>query len=141
MDKFVVTGVGPAFDGEYPLDIGSFTMREFQIIKRISGVRGGELSEAFNAGDMDLMVALAVIAVRRSGGNHEAFEKVAWESEVGSIDFVVDEGAADEPDPLTPTLPDEPESKPGPPLDSGEHSRTDGDDSQVTSPQAIGSPV
>jgi hypothetical protein len=39
-DKFVVTGI-PAFNGDYPIDMGTFSMREFNIIKRMSGVRAG----------------------------------------------------------------------------------------------------
>jgi hypothetical protein len=105
VDKFVITGV-PGFDGEYPVDIGSFTMRELQIIKRMSGVRAGELEEAFGAGDSDLILAVAVIAVRRNGRLWETFEKLAWEADVASITFVgEDEEVAPDADPLMPPAP------------------------------------
>lgn len=98
MDKFVVKGI-PGFDGDYPIDIGSFTMRELQIIKRMSGVRAGELEEAFGAGDSSLILAVCVIAVRRNGKAWEAFEQIAWESDTAAIEFVVaeeeDEATAD----------------------------------------------
>lgn len=139
MDKFVVTGI-PAFNGDYPVDISSFTMRELQIIKRMSGVRAGELEEAFKAGDTDLLLAIAVIAVRRNGKQWEAFEKLAWESDVASITFEGEE-VAEEADPLTQTLPDEDGKSSVPPLSSGPSLRTVGDGSQETTQQDSGSPV
>lgn len=142
MDKFVVTKLG-RFDGEYPIDVGSFTMREFQIIKRMSGVRAGELEDAFAAGDTDVILAIAVIAVRRSGGPWEAFERAAWESEIGAIEFVSEEEepAADAV-PLTLTPPPAPSSSSDekPPL-SGATSHDIGDDLQETSLRAIGAQV
>jgi hypothetical protein len=135
MDKFVVTGI-PAFNGEYPVDIGAFTMRELQIIKRMSGVRAGELEEAFAAGDSSLVLALAVIAVRRNGKKWEDFEQLAWESEMGQITFMGEEEVAEEAAPLT----SEPNANPDAPQPpSGEHSQTVGDDSQATNLRAIGS--
>lgn len=136
MDKFVVTGI-PAFNGDYPIDIGSFTMRELQIIKRMSGVRAGELEEAFAAGDSSLILAIAVIAVRRNGKNWEAFEQIAWDSDLGAITFVAEE-AADEPTPL-PLPTNEGSGKPSElPAGSGQRSHDDGDDLQETSLRAIG---
>lgn len=138
MDKFVVTGM-PAFDGEYPIDIGSFTMRELQIIKRMSGVRAGELEEAFAAGDTDLILAIAVIAVRRSGRLWESFERLAWESELGAISFVGEEEVAVDAVPLTPSkLQGSSENREGPQPPSGPPSPDDGDDHQETNLRAIG---
>jgi hypothetical protein len=141
MDRFVVTGI-PAFNGEYPIDIGSFTMRELQIIKRMSGVRAGELEEAFTAGDTDLLLAIAVIAVRRNGKQWEAFEKLAWESDVAAITFVgEEEEVAEEADPLTQTLPDGDDRSSVQPVSSGPSLRTVGDGSPETTQQDSGSPV
>lgn len=140
MDRFVVTGVSPAFDGDYPIDIGSFTMRELQIIKRMSGVRAGELEEAFNAGDSDLILAIAVIAVRRNGKQWEVFERLAWESDLTAITFVGEE-VAEEAAPLTLTPPVLPATPAGPQETSGPPSENDGDDSQETNLRAIGSQV
>lgn len=140
MSKFVVTGM-PAFNGEYPFEIESFTMRELQIIKRISGLRTNELDEAIAAGDNTLMLALAVIAVRRNGREWEAFEKLAWESEVGDISLVVDEDeeVADEAAPLTPAKqPDSADESSEKQQLSGEDSGIVTDDSQATSLQVIG---
>lgn len=144
MDKFVVAGIAP-FDGEYPIDIGSFTMRELQIIKRMSKVRAGELEEAFAAGDSDLILAIAVIAVRRNGKAWEAFEQLAWESELGAITF---EGGEDEDEAGTsgdavPLIPPRPSDSSGltaePPLVSGGPSATVGDDPPEMNLRAIGS--
>jgi hypothetical protein len=138
VDKFVITGV-PGFDGEYPVDIGSFTMRELQIIKRMSGVRAGELEEAFGAGDSDLILAVAVIAVRRNGRLWETFEKLAWEADVASITFVgEDEEVAPAADPLTPPAPSG--SSGGQQQLSSETSAGTSDEIPATSLRAIGSP-
>jgi hypothetical protein len=140
MDKFVVTGI-PAFNGEYPVDIETFTMRELQIIKRMSGVRAGELSEAFNGGDASVILALAVIAVRRNGKDWEQFERVAWECSFDAFEFFADEEVADEPDPLTNKNENggSGNSSEQPEL-SGPPSPEDGDIHQEKSLRAIGSP-
>jgi hypothetical protein len=138
MDKFVVTGI-PAFNGEYPMDPDQpFTMRELNIIKRISGVRAGGLSEAVDAGDTDVMLAMSVIAVRRAGGKWEAFEQMAWETEAGAITLVGTEEVADEAAPLTNA--NSGSNDDTPPL-SGERSRTVGDEIPAKNLRAIGSQV
>lgn len=135
MDKFTVAGI-PGFDGEYPIDIGAFTMRELQIIKRVSGVRAGELEEAFAAGDSDVILAVAVIAVRRNEKDWQAFEALAWESEIGSLTFEsVDEVAAA---PLAPAPSSESEPQPD---GSGNGSSDVGSDLPETTLLAIGSQV
>lgn len=140
MDKFTVTGI-PKFDGDYPIDIGAFTMRELQIIKRMSGVRAAELEEAFTAGDTDLILAIAVIAVRRNGKAWEQFEALAWESELGAISFVGEEPVADAV-PLIPSAPLEPSEKDvEQPPRSGGTSASDGDATPETNLRAIGSQV
>lgn len=45
----------------------SLTFREAGLVKRMSGVRGGEIAEALRLGDAEVIAALAVIAVRRTG--------------------------------------------------------------------------
>jgi hypothetical protein len=137
VDKFVITGVA-GFDGEYPVDIGSFTMRELQIIKRMSGVRAGELEEAFGAGDSDLILAVAVIAVRRNGRLWETFERLAWEADVASITYVSeDEEVAPDADPLTLPAPSESNAVQQPL--SSETSDATSDEIPATSLRAIGS--
>lgn len=137
MDKFTVTGV-PGFDGDYPIDIGAFTMRELHIIKDVAGVRAGELEEAFSAGDTDVILAVAVIAVRRNGGDFKAFQTVAWESEMGSLTFVADEEETADP-PIPTPLPNS-SSLEATPESSGLASSpsSGGEDLPETSLRAIG---
>lgn len=127
MDRIVIKGV-PGFDGEYPFDLNEqwFNNAELHIIKRIAAVRVGELSEALEAGDNDLLVAMAVCAVRRTGKYMKSqlaqFEDVLWEADGGAIDFVVE---AD--DAVPPTSP--PTSEPTSNSDSGENMTSSGETS------------
>ncbi len=80
-------------DGEYPLDL-VFTHRDFRDIKRIAGVRANEVMDAINAGDMDVVVALAAIALRRSGKPFDVEQ--LWDAEAGNILLdLTDEEVAD----------------------------------------------
>lgn len=83
-DKIVVKDLAP-YDGEYPFE-GDFTMRELHTIKRISGIRAGELDEALNAGDTDILVAITVIAMERAG--QKGIEDDIWNAKPGSITYV-----------------------------------------------------
>jgi hypothetical protein len=97
MPKIVITGV-PGIDGEYPLEL-VFTHRDFRTIKQVAGVRASEVMEAINAGDLDVIVALAEIAMRRSGKAHNIDD--LWDSEAGSISLDV----TDEEDAVPPPQP------------------------------------
>lgn len=92
MDKVVLKNVMP-YDGEYDIDTSYFTNREFHTIKRIAGVRAGELDEALTAGDMDVVVAVAVIALQRSGTPFD--EDTLWDSKAGSIELIAGESEDD----------------------------------------------
>jgi hypothetical protein len=70
-------------DGEWPIDTTYFTNRELHEIKKISGVRAGELSEALEAGDSDLIVCIAHIALARNGKTLPI--DALWEAEAGKI--------------------------------------------------------
>lgn len=91
MAKIRIRGGG--FDEELYLDAGSFTNRELHLIKKETGVRAGELEEAFQAGDSDLLVALAYIALQRAG--RDVPIDVLWELEAGAIDPDLSEEEAD----------------------------------------------
>ena len=96
MPKIVITGV-PGLDGEYPLDM-TFTHRDFRTIKQVSGVRANEVMDAINAGDLDIIVALAEIAMRRAN-KHHSIEDV-WDAEAGSVTLdVTDEELNENPPP------------------------------------------
>lgn len=55
-----------AGQNEYPLPEG-ITGREMQAIKRMTGLRAGELFPALAAGDSDVALAFAYTAMRRAG--------------------------------------------------------------------------
>lgn len=97
-----VAGIA-GLDGTYDLDLGKFQNEELHTIKKITGVRAGELEDAIQAGDNDLMVAFAVIALRRAGRQVDASH--LWKADVGAI--TVDFGEAEE-EVRPPTLPPEP---------------------------------
>lgn len=87
-DRVKIEGVA-GFDGEYEVDQAAFTMGDLRLIKSIAGVRAGELDEALRAGDVDVLVAITIIALRRSGHPH-------WQA----FDNAINEAAIDPP-PLT----------------------------------------
>ncbi len=65
-DQIIIERIEP-YDGSYELDILSLTGRELHKIKQMSGLRRNEIGDAFAAGDTDLIVALAAIAIERRG--------------------------------------------------------------------------
>lgn len=65
------TRVVVTVDGvDHALDIGNLTGRESGVLKRVGKIKGVlEVADALRAGDMEVVVALAVIAMQRSGIN------------------------------------------------------------------------
>jgi hypothetical protein len=104
MSSIKITGIGRAYDGEYPFDGTYFTNKELHTIKRMSGVRAGEIPAALEAGDNDLVVALTMIALERNG--KVVHEDVLWNAKVGCIEAMLGEAEdeADDADPPTPGL-------------------------------------
>lgn len=100
MIRFKIENLHP-YNGEFPLDLErGFTNRELHTIKEVAGVRANEVEEAFNAGDNDMLVALAVIALRRAG--LAIHMDALWDADAGAIQVLADvEDDADPPD-LTP---------------------------------------
>lgn len=94
MPKIAITGI-PGLDGEYELEM-VFTHRDFRTIKQVAGVRANEVMDAIEAGDLDIIVALAEIALRRAGRAHTIDD--LWDSEAGNISLdVTDEEVASPP--------------------------------------------
>lgn len=87
MPKLIISNV-PGLDGEYELDL-AFSHRDFRTIKQIAGVRANEVMDAIEAGDLDIIVALAEIAITRTGKPH-SIEQL-WDSTAGSIVFDVED--------------------------------------------------
>ena len=82
--------------GEKTYDVTPpFTNRELHLIKQIAGVRAGEIEEALNAEDNDVLVALAHIGVRRNNTARPSLDEL-WDMEAGAISF---EETGVEPDP------------------------------------------
>jgi hypothetical protein len=88
-----VTVSGNDFKVEPP-----FTNRELHIIKQVAGVRAGQLFEAMEAGDSDLLVALAHIAIRRMKLNRPSLDEL-WDLPAGDITVGAEEETVDAADP------------------------------------------
>jgi len=109
MASLTIAGV-PPLDGDYDLDISRFTNRELHTIKEISGVRAGELKAAVEAADNDLIVAFAVIVLRRAGKTVEPDQ--LWDADSGAITVTPDAAETEPPPPLSPS-PSGNENEPG----------------------------
>jgi hypothetical protein len=129
-------------DGEYPLDL-TFTHRDFRDIKKIAGVRANEVMDALNAGDMDIIVALAAIALRRSGKTFDVEQ--LWDAEAGHITLdLTDEEAEANADASPPPIKtdDEPLAQNGSSAPSGTPTSEPTELSLVSeSPSPSGTPV
>jgi hypothetical protein len=83
MPKVTILDV-PGLEGEYLIHFeDGFTNRELHLIKQLSGIRAGEIGEAFAANDNDLIVALSMIAMQRNGKDVPV--DALWDAKVGSI--------------------------------------------------------
>jgi hypothetical protein len=76
----------------------NFTHGEMRLIKRVTGLRPSEISEAIDASDADVIVAYAAVALRRA---HPGFSDRDISAELdalqfGSIDLVDDDHAHDD---------------------------------------------
>jgi hypothetical protein len=94
--RLVITDV-PVFDGEYELDLKAqpFNGWDAHILWKVAGLRLGELDEASTKGHYDLVIALAVIALRRTGNLKtipQALEAadLLREAEIGKITYTAD---------------------------------------------------
>lgn len=132
MPNIIISGV-PGLDGSYPLDL-NFTHRDFHDIKRISGIRANEVQDALVARDVDLIVAMAAIALRRAGRFYDLDQ--LWDSEVGGItlDASDDEEEVDESGPPPPDESPRPEPESSP---SGPSTSASSDASPATSSPAL----
>lgn len=99
MANLTITGLG-SLDGSYEFDDSRFTMGDFRTIKRIAGVRAGELGDALAAGDTDLIVAIAVIALERNG--RVGAEDMLWTADAGQLSLTLGGGDDADPPPVEP---------------------------------------
>jgi hypothetical protein len=112
-DKLIVRGI-PAINGEYPCNVvgmmlentpHTMTNREGHRVKVMTGVRTGELWDAMQSGDNDVLVALAAVILTRAGKRFS--EEVLWDSPMGSaleFDIADRDEAEEDAEPDDPTL-------------------------------------
>src|SRR5438132_1023321 len=82
--KLIVNDV-PGLDGEYDADFSRFTNNEGKLIKKLSGVRMGEITDALEAGDNDLLVACAVVLMARAGKDPNMAEALLGDADMGCL--------------------------------------------------------
>lgn len=82
MHKVTIDGID-AYDGEYELDIEQLTNGDLHTIKQLTGLRGGEIDDAIDAMDNDVVVGLAAVAIKRSG--KPLVPQLLWDAKVGAI--------------------------------------------------------
>lgn len=92
--KIKIVGVSENVDGEWELD-DELDYGAFRTIKQVAGLRASEVNDALEAGDADLVVAFAMIALEQNGRTYQANE--LWRAKIGSITLVGDR--------VTPTRP------------------------------------
>ncbi len=78
----------------------------------MTGVRANEVQDALEAGDMDVIVAMAAIAMRRAGKLYDVEE--LWDTEAGSIMLSSDDEVESAP-------PTEPQNEPAGTESEGEN--------------------
>lgn len=132
MPRITIEGV-PPYNGDHEIDLNYMTNRELHTVKKISGILPGDIEEAGRKGDTDLIVAIAVIALRRKGLVVD--EDTLWDAQVGKILFVNDEAdALPPPQPTSGTgeKPTEPNAS------SGASGKSDGGSPQENDPSSTG---
>jgi len=134
MPKIVIAEVRSELDGEYDLDASGFTNFELHAIKKLTDLTAGDIGDAFERLDNDVIVAIAMVSLMREGkisGRspwNSAEVSALWDAKVGSIFVAEDEAEADADPPVI--APDEPEQLDASVLsngDSGATSRLDSD--------------
>lgn len=135
MAKIIIKECGRLLDGEYDLDVGTFTNRELHTIKKVAGVRVGEFEDAMLALDNDLVLAFALIALRRSGKT--VSDEMLWDFNAGAITLdLSDEEEPVEDDALPPAA--EPPAQPNASgNESSSETRTDSSGSGLRSVSAV----
>ena len=125
MTAVVISGCAP-WDGRYEFDDFGFTNRELYEIRKISGLRAGELIEGLEANDTSAYVGVAAVVLARHGKIRldGADVEDLWNAKVGAITIELgDQSADDDADPpLRPPAERPDDSTPG----SGGGSESDG---------------
>lgn len=136
MAHFHIENLG-AYNGDHEMELESLTNRELHTLKKISGVRAGELDEAFEAGDNDVLVAFLVIVLERKGHKPVNVD-VIWDAPGGSIDFITDEEEKQQADDAGP--PSQEPSEPAADVSENENNDFSGDRSSNVSALPVSDP-
>lgn len=121
MPKVTITNM-PGLDGEYPLEL-PLLARDYRTIKQIAGVRANEIVEAMQAGDVEVVVAFADVALTRANVPHHIEQ--LW-NHVPGEQIVLDFSDLEEPDA-------------GPPPSGAEPSESGRKNSPASAPSGHGS--
>jgi hypothetical protein len=121
------------YTGSYTVDLNQLTNRDYHDIKRLAGCTPPEIEAALERGDMDMMVAFTIIALRKSGQFPQVDEDAVWDATAEKFDLDAAEDEAGVADP--PTTTPEPETHT---TLSGAPSPNDGDNQEAPNPPRIG---
>lgn len=121
-EKIIIKGIG-GIDGEYDLDIAAMldfghpetlTQREAHKIKKATGLRLGELEDAVDSGDSDMVIAFAIVALDRAKKRYDI--ESLWDAPLGAVVLEADEQqpASDEADDADPLSSDDRNGSPEP---------------------------
>ena len=143
MPKLIISG-SPTLDGEYEFEL-VFTHRDHHTIKQVAGVRANEFVPALEAGDMDVVVALAKIVLERARVPHTM--DMLWDLPLGTgITVDLQEQEEEEESPPPPSTSEPSPSEPA----SSESERTSSGEStngamagfpETSTPDASGIPL
>jgi len=113
--KIKIEGIHP-YDGSYDLDFGHLTNRDIRTIKQVAGLSPLEYEAAGQKGDNDFILAMTIIALRRSGQFPVVDEDVLLDAEIGRITVDVEDEAVgdDGPPALEPETRGSPSGSPSP---------------------------
>jgi hypothetical protein len=85
---------------EFP-ELDTMTFREAGIIKKVTGLRMGQYAQAFEDGDVDMVLALALVALKRADGIVD--QDILLDTPISKIEVIPNEPEVeDNPDPPAP---------------------------------------
>lgn len=68
-DIIRIVGV-EGFHGDFPFDQGALTWGDLRLIQRESGVRAGELDDELARGNVELLIVIASLALKKANHPH-----------------------------------------------------------------------
>lgn len=134
--QITIKGV-PPYDGSYRCD-GPYLVEEIRVFKRLGNILPDGIGDALVAGDVDAVISLAIIGLRRAG--QPVIEEILLKSELGKIML---EPSPDEVDAVPPPqMSEPPTTRPSEPTSSsGASGSSDGESQPEKSQNGIGTPA